>query len=182
LSVFSCTICIKYFPNIIFIPINNITELLKDTTEEIRQPLDQLSTDINNTVEFKGTATTVNPVGDIDSNSIERPLDQQQLNESLFHLNDEEIKKVVLAYEPVWAIGTGRTASPEQAQEVHAFVRQLVKNHYSEDEANRISILYGGSCNAQNAQELFAMPDIDGGLIGGASLKAVDFVTITHSF
>ena len=106
----------------------------------------------------------------------------QQLNESLFHLNDEEIKKVVLAYEPVWAIGTGRTASPEQAQEVHAFVRQLVKNHYSEDEANRISILYGGSCNAQNAQELFAMPDIDGGLIGGASLKAVDFVTITHSF
>ena len=106
----------------------------------------------------------------------------QQLKESIFHLSADEIKNIVLAYEPVWAIGTGRTASPEQAQEVHAFVRQLVKNHYSEDEANRISILYGGSCNAQNAQQLFAMPDIDGGLIGGASLKAVDFVTITHSF
>jgi triosephosphate isomerase len=106
----------------------------------------------------------------------------QQLKESIFHLSADEIKNIVLAYEPVWAIGTGRTASPEQAQEVHAFIRQLVKNHYSEDEANRVSILYGGSCNAQNAQQLFAMPDIDGGLIGGASLKAVDFVTITHSF
>ena len=106
----------------------------------------------------------------------------QQLKESLFHLSADEIKKTVLAYEPVWAIGTGRTASPEKAQEVHAFVRQLVTNQYSFEIANSISILYGGSCNAQNAKQLFSMPDIDGGLIGGASLKATDFVTITNSF
>jgi triosephosphate isomerase len=111
-----------------------------------------------------------------------REVIQQQLNESLFHLNDEEIKKVVLAYEPVWAIGTGKTASPEQAQEVHCFVREIIKNHYSSEIADAISILYGGSCNAQNAKQLFAMPDIDGGLIGGASLNPNDFVSITNSF
>jgi len=107
---------------------------------------------------------------------------EQQLKESLFHLSANEIKNIVLAYEPVWAIGTGRTASTEQAQEVHAFVRQLLKSQYSTEIADSISILYGGSCNSQNAKQLFAMPDIDGGLIGGASLKAADFITITNSF
>lgn len=107
---------------------------------------------------------------------------EQQLKESLFHLSANEIKNIVLAYEPVWAIGTGRTASTEQAQEVHAFVRQLLKSQYSAEIADSISILYGGSCNSQNAKQLFAMPDIDGGLIGGASLKAADFITITNSF
>ena len=107
---------------------------------------------------------------------------EKQLSEVLFHLHDEEIIKIVLAYEPVWAIGTGKTASPEQAQEVHQFVRTLIKQNYSTETAESISILYGGSCNAQNAKTLFSMPDIDGGLIGGASLKAQDFITITNSF
>jgi len=107
---------------------------------------------------------------------------EQQLNESVFHLSAEEITKVVLAYEPVWAIGTGKTASPQQAQEVHQFIRACLEKKYNKQIADSISILYGGSCNAQNAKELFFMPDIDGGLIGGASLKAEDFVTIINSF
>ncbi len=107
---------------------------------------------------------------------------EKQLSEVLFHLQDEEIKKIVLAYEPVWAIGTGKTASPEEAQEVHHFVRSLIKQNYSTETAESISVLYGGSCNAQNAKTLFSMPDIDGGLIGGASLKAQDFISITNSF
>lgn len=107
---------------------------------------------------------------------------EKQLKEVLFHLQDEEIIKTVLAYEPIWAIGTGKTASPEEAQEVHHFVRSLIKNYFSTETAESISILYGGSCNAQNAKTLFSMPDIDGGLIGGASLKAHDFITITNSF
>jgi triosephosphate isomerase len=107
---------------------------------------------------------------------------EQQLNESVFHLSAEEIAKVVLAYEPVWAIGTGKTASPQQAQEVHQFIRACLEKKYNKQIADSISILYGGSCNAQNAKELFSMPDIDGGLIGGASLKAEDFVTIINSF
>jgi len=107
---------------------------------------------------------------------------EKQISEVLFHLQENEILNTVLAYEPVWAIGTGKTASPEQAQEVHQFVRSLIKNQYSIETAESISILYGGSCNAQNAKALFSMADIDGGLIGGASLKAEDFNTITNSF
>jgi triosephosphate isomerase len=107
---------------------------------------------------------------------------EKQLSEVLFHLQEEEILKIVLAYEPVWAIGTGKTASPEEAQEVHHFARTLINHRYSTETAESISILYGGSCNAQNAKTLFSMPDIDGGLIGGASLKAPDFISITNSF
>jgi triosephosphate isomerase len=106
---------------------------------------------------------------------------KSQLSEGVFHLNNEQIQKVVIAYEPVWAIGTGITASPVQAQEIHAFIRSLLAEKYSKYTADSISILYGGSCNTKNAAELFANVDIDGGLIGGASLKSRDFVDIVKS-
>ncbi len=105
-----------------------------------------------------------------------------QLTESLFHLSEEEFKKVVIAYEPIWAIGTGVTASKEQAQEMHEKIRTHLAGKYGKAVAEETSILYGGSCKPDNAQELFACKDIDGGLIGGASLKARDFVDIIKSF
>jgi triosephosphate isomerase (TIM) len=104
-----------------------------------------------------------------------------QIAEGLFHLSAEEFSKVILAYEPVWAIGTGETASSDQAQEMHAFIRRTVSEKYGEEIASSTSILYGGSCNAANAQELFSRQDVDGGLIGGASLKCVDFTKIIRS-
>ncbi len=107
---------------------------------------------------------------------------KKQLEEVLRHFPKDCINDLVLAYEPVWAIGTGETASPEQAQEMHAFVRKTFSTLFSEGAAKDISILYGGSCNAQNARELFSCPDVDGGLIGGASLKAEDFCIIMESF
>ena len=106
----------------------------------------------------------------------------QQLAAGLFHLSQEEMGGVVVAYEPIWAIGTGRTASSQQAQEVHAFIRGQVAAAYDAATAADVTILYGGSCNAQNARELFSQPDVDGGLIGGASLKARDFAEIVKSF
>lgn len=107
---------------------------------------------------------------------------EEQIKDSLFHLPANEFGKLVLAYEPVWAIGTGLTATSAQAQEMHHFIRSLIEKKYGKDTAHAISILYGGSCNAKNAAELFACPDVDGGLIGGASLIAKDFITIIHSF
>ena len=107
---------------------------------------------------------------------------KRQVEEGLFHLTAEQMKEVVIAYEPVWAIGTGKTATPEQAQEIHAHIRSLLTAKYGKELADEISILYGGSCKPSNAKELFACPDIDGGLIGGASLKADDFVAIALSF
>jgi len=107
---------------------------------------------------------------------------EKQLTEALFNLSEADFSEVVVAYEPVWAIGTGRTASPEQAQEMHAFIRKVLAGKFGEDAASETSILYGGSCNAANARELFANPDVDGGLIGGASLKAADFAKIINSF
>jgi len=106
----------------------------------------------------------------------------KQLKETVFHLSEEEFLKVVIAYEPVWAIGTGLTASPEQAQEVHAFIREEIAKNFNQEVADRTSILYGGSCNPKNAAELFAQKDIDGGLIGGASLKSRDFLDIINVF
>ena len=105
-----------------------------------------------------------------------------QLTESLFHLTREQMSKIVIAYEPIWAIGTGMTASSEQAQDMHAQIRSHLASQYGEELANETSILYGGSCNPKNAKELFANPDVDGGLIGGASLKSRDFVDIAKSF
>ncbi len=107
---------------------------------------------------------------------------KKQLSESLFHLSADEFSNLVIAYEPVWAIGTGKTASPEQAQEMHAFIRGLVEEKFGKEVAQEVSILYGGSCNPGNAASLFANPDVDGGLIGGASLKADDFLKIAGSF
>ena len=107
---------------------------------------------------------------------------KQQVEEGLFHLDAEHLQQVVIAYEPVWAIGTGKTATPEQAQEMHHYIRTLLAQKYGDAVANEISILYGGSCKPSNAKELFACPDIDGGLIGGASLKAEDFIGIVTAF
>jgi len=107
---------------------------------------------------------------------------ESQIRESLFHLSVEDFGKIVLAYEPVWAIGTGVTATSEQAQEMHAFIRNIVTGKYGATVANDTSILYGGSCNASNAKELFANPDVDGGLIGGASLSVDKFLPIVEAF
>jgi triosephosphate isomerase len=107
---------------------------------------------------------------------------ETQLTEGLFNLSAEDFGKVVLAYEPVWAIGTGLTASPEQAQDIHAFIRSKIEGKYGMTVADDATILYGGSCNPKNAAELFAQKDIDGGLIGGASLKSRDFTDIVKTF
>ena len=104
-----------------------------------------------------------------------------QIKEVLFGLTEEQMKNIVIAYEPVWAIGTGKTATSEQAQEIHAFIRETLAEKFGAL-AEEISILYGGSCKPSNAQELFAQKDIDGGLIGGASLVASDFIAIAKSF
>lgn len=101
-----------------------------------------------------------------------------QLKESLFHLDAGQLKKVVIAYEPIWAIGTGKTASSEQAQEMHAHIRQVLSTQYGAELANEISILYGGSVKAANAVEIFSQPDVDGGLVGGASLVVAEFTAI----
>ncbi len=107
---------------------------------------------------------------------------KSQLEKGVFHLDAEHFGKLILAYEPVWAIGTGLTASPEQAQEVHAFIRQVLADKYGADVAENTTILYGGSCNPSNAATLFSQKDIDGGLIGGASLKSRDFLEIVKTF
>jgi len=106
---------------------------------------------------------------------------ENQLRDGLFHINNSAWANIVLAYEPVWAIGTGETASPEQAQEMHAFIRETVRHTFGSDIAEDLSILYGGSVKPDNAKEIFSKPDVDGGLIGGAALKADDFVAIAMS-
>jgi triosephosphate isomerase (TIM) len=106
---------------------------------------------------------------------------ETQLRESLFHLNSTELQRIVIAYEPIWAIGTGKTATAAQAQEMHAYLRSVLSNQYSSDIAQSISILYGGSVKGSNAAELFANQDVDGGLVGGASLVAEDFVKIIRA-
>ena len=104
-----------------------------------------------------------------------------QLNESLFHLQGITIKNIIIAYEPIWAIGTGKTASTDQAQEMHAYIRSVLTSRYGDDIASQISILYGGSVKANNSKEIFGCPDVDGGLVGGASLVAADFNEIIRS-
>ncbi|MDU8886004.1 triose-phosphate isomerase [Yeosuana sp. MJ-SS3] len=107
---------------------------------------------------------------------------ESQIKNALFHLDALAFNNIVMAYEPVWAIGTGETASPEQAQDMHAFIRKTLANKYGSDVADSVSILYGGSVKPNNAQEIFSKPDVDGGLIGGASLKAEDFFAIVNAF
>ncbi len=111
-------------------------------------------------------------------NGTQQSVIREQLEQSLFHLEKAEMQRVVIAYEPVWAIGTGMTASPEQAQEMHTFIRNTIEEVYDHNTAHHLTILYGGSCNAQNAASLFSNADVDGGLIGGASLVADSFVEI----
>ncbi|MBR2649178.1 MAG: triose-phosphate isomerase [Sediminibacterium sp.] len=104
-----------------------------------------------------------------------------QLKESLYHLSADQIRRIVIAYEPIWAIGTGKTASSAQAQEMHAFIRTSLTDQYGANTANSISILYGGSVKAANAAEIFSQPDVDGGLVGGASLNAEEFASIINA-
>lgn len=106
----------------------------------------------------------------------------KQITAALAGISDEEIRRIIIAYEPVWAIGTGVTASTNQAQEMHAFIRDLLTTMYSSDAADNIPLLYGGSCKPENAKELFSCKDIDGGLIGGAALKSDSFLAIASSF
>lgn len=106
---------------------------------------------------------------------------ERQIRAELFHLSAEQLKNIVIAYEPIWAIGTGRTASSQQAQDMHAHIRSVIAGEYGQEAAGNMSILYGGSCKPSNAAELFACPDVDGGLIGGASLKAEEFLGIINA-
>lgn len=112
----------------------------------------------------------------------EKEFVKAQLEASLFHLSAEEMKKAIIAYEPVWAIGTGETATSDQAEDMHAAIRSWIADKYDAATASEVSILYGGSCNQNNAKELFSCPNVDGGLIGGASLKADSFCAIIDSF
>ncbi|ULC58810.1 triose-phosphate isomerase [Flaviramulus sp. BrNp1-15] len=107
---------------------------------------------------------------------------ESQIKNALFHLEASAFQNIVLAYEPVWAIGTGETASPEQAQDMHAFIRKTLSDKYGNDVADEVSILYGGSVKPANAEEIFSKPDVDGGLIGGAALNADDFFAIVNAF
>lgn len=120
-------------------------------------------------------------LSDRKSNKHERVV-ESQIKNALFHLSASAFKQIVLAYEPVWAIGTGETASPEQAQDMHAFIRKTLADNYGNDLASSVSILYGGSVKPNNANEIFSKPDVDGGLIGGASLNAADFYAIVNAF
>ncbi len=106
---------------------------------------------------------------------------ETQLKDSLFHLKTDEVRNFIIAYEPIWAIGTGKTATTQQAQEMHAHIRTVLTNHFGSSVSDSISILYGGSVKASNAKELFGQPDVDGGLVGGASLDAEEFATIIKS-
>ncbi len=107
---------------------------------------------------------------------------EEQLEQSLFHLSQANWKQLIIAYEPVWAIGTGETATPDQAQEMHAFIRKTIAEKYSSNVANKVSILYGGSVKPKNAAEIFSQKDVDGGLIGGASLDVENFMEIANAF
>lgn len=105
-----------------------------------------------------------------------------QIEDALFHLSAEDFSKIILAYEPVWAIGTGKTATDDQAEDMHAYIRSVIADRYGKEVADNTSILYGGSCKPSNAPQLFAKPDVDGGLIGGASLDAASFMGIVNAF
>lgn len=105
----------------------------------------------------------------------------EQISASLFHLEQQQFSQIIIAYEPIWAIGTGRTATKEQAQEMHAHIRQVIAGKFGAEAADELTILYGGSCKPDNAADLFAQPDVDGGLIGGAALKAADFCAIINA-
>ena len=119
---------------------------------------------------------------EIRKNGTQNDFVARQIKESLFHLKDIHFAQIVIAYEPIWAIGTGETASPEQAEEMHAFIRNNLSDKYGKTVAGSVSILYGGSVKPANAKEIFSQPNVDGGLVGGASLDADSFISIINSF
>ncbi len=150
-------------------------EIFGDTDEIVKIKLDKVLENDMKVIFCCGEPLEVREAGE------ERAYVKKQLENSLFHLNPHQFKKVVIAYEPVWAIGTGKTATRDQAQEMHFYLRNLINEKYGEIVANTTSILYGGSVKADNAAELFNSPSVDGGLVGGASLIAADFEKIIES-
>ena len=134
---------------------------------------------------YANNLTPIYCVGEnLDEREAERHFDvvKAQIEEVVFNLSEEQFRNLVIAYEPVWAIGTGKTATAEQAQEIHAYIRSTIAEKYGNEVAENTSILYGGSCKPSNAKELFANPNVDGGLIGGAALKVADFKGIIDAF
>ena len=150
-------------------------EYFKETSEMLAKKVNQVLSN-----EMKVIFCCGEPLEIRDANT-QNAYVEAQIREGLFHLGEAHLDHVVIAYEPIWAIGTGRTASSAQAQDMHAHIRSVINAQYGADIANNISILYGGSCKPSNAAELFTCPDVDGGLIGGAALKASDFLGIIEA-
>jgi triosephosphate isomerase (TIM) len=154
---------------------------------ERRQYFNETSSILSQKVNI-AIANHLTPIFCIGENLEERNANQhlevvkQQLKDALYHLSPSDFSKLIIAYEPVWAIGTGVTATSHQAQGMHNYIRSEINKKYGKDISENISILYGGSCNPDNAKELFSCLDVDGGLVGGASLKAKDFIAIANSF
>jgi len=147
-------------------------EYFNESDETLREKLDRC---------FENFVTPIFCCGEplaIRESGTQNQFVQSQLQASLYHLPAERITSLIIAYEPIWAIGTGKTATTAQAQEMHAFLRSVLAAQYGQDAADQVPILYGGSVKASNAKELFACPDVDGGLVGGASLVAQDFIEI----
>lgn len=134
---------------------------------------------------FENSLTPIFCIGEVleeRENGTYHEVVKKQIEDALFHLSAEEFGKIILAYEPVWAIGTGKTATDDQAEDMHAYIRSVIADRYGKEVAENTSILYGGSCKPSNAAQLFAKPDVDGGLIGGASLEAASFMGIVNAF
>ena len=151
-------------------------EYFKETNEDLKQKSD-VSLENNLEVIFCCGESLDQREEEVHFNWI-----KSQISESLFHLSSDNFRKIIIAYEPIWAIGTGVTASSDQAEEIHKFIREIITEKYGNEIANNTSILYGGSCNPINARDIFSKDNIDGGLIGGASLNAESFVEIIKSF
>ena len=151
-------------------------EYFKETNEDLKQKVD-VSLDNNLEVIFCCGESLDQREEEVHFNWL-----KSQVSESLFHLSSDDFRKIIIAYEPIWAIGTGVTASSDQAEEIHKFIREIIAQKYGDELANNISILYGGSCKPTNARDIFSKDNIDGGLIGGASLNAESFVEIIKSF
>ncbi len=151
-------------------------EYFKETNEDLKQKVD-VSLENNLEVIFCCGESLDQREEEVHFNWL-----KSQVSESLFHLSSDDFRKIIIAYEPIWAIGTGVTASSDQAEEIHKLIREIITQKYGNEIANNTSILYGGSCNPANAREIFSKDNIDGGLIGGASLNAESFVEIIKSF
>lgn len=147
-------------------------EYFNETNQQLAEKIDLLLKSDITPIFCCGEPLSVREAGNQDQHV------EKQIEDSLFHLSAEAVSKIVIAYEPIWAIGTGKTASTQQAQDMHAHLRKVLEKKYGESVSSQIPILYGGSVKANNAAEIFGSPDVDGGLVGGASLIAADFVQI----